>query len=87
MRDIDTSAIARTLTSSVLRIGESLGMKVVAEGVETESQHRFLTEQRFPVLQGYLFSPPLLPAPLEHWLTEHRYTAAVEAGPAPVHAA
>ena len=87
VRDIDTSAIARTLTSSVLRIGESLGMKVVAEGVETESQHRFLTEQRFPVLQGYLFSPPLLPAPLERWLTEHRYTAAVEAGPAPVHAA
>ena len=32
-------------------------------------------------------SRSLLPAPLEHWLTEHRYTAAVEAGPAPVHAA
>ncbi len=84
VRDIDTSAIARTLTSSVLRIGESLGMKVVAEGVETESQHRFLTEQRFPVLQGYLFSPPLLPAPLEQWLAEHRYTAAVEAEAGPV---
>lgn len=87
VRDIDTSAIARTLTSSVLRIGESLGMKVVAEGVETESQHRFLTEQRFPVLQGYLFSPPLLPSPLEHWLAEHRYTAAVETGPLPVRVA
>lgn len=85
VRDIDTSAIARTLTSSVLRIGESLGMKVVAEGVETESQHRFLTEQRFPVLQGYLFSPPLRPAPLEQWLAEHRYTAAVEAETGPVH--
>nr|WP_298156741.1 EAL domain-containing protein [uncultured Pseudoxanthomonas sp.] len=84
VRDIDTSAIARTLTSSVLRIGESLGMKVVAEGVETESQHRFLTEQRFPVLQGYLFSPPLRPAPLEQWLAEHRYTAAVEAETGPV---
>jgi EAL domain-containing protein (putative c-di-GMP-specific phosphodiesterase class I) len=71
VRDIDTSAIARTLTTSVLRIGESLGMKVVAEGVETESQHRFLTEQRFPVLQGYLFSPPLPAAELEIWLAQH----------------
>jgi diguanylate cyclase (GGDEF)-like protein/PAS domain S-box-containing protein len=78
VRDIDTSAIARTLTSSVLRIGESLGMKVVAEGVETESQHRFLTEQRFPVLQGYLFSPPLPPGPLEQWLGTNGYVAADE---------
>ncbi len=78
VRDIDTSAIARTLTSSVLRIGESLGMKVVAEGVETESQHRFLTEQRFPVLQGYLFSPPLPSDSLEQWLETHCYAAARE---------
>ncbi|MEL1264227.1 EAL domain-containing protein [Pseudoxanthomonas putridarboris] len=87
VRDIDTSAIARTLTTSVLRIGESLGMRVVAEGVETESQHRFLTEQRFPVLQGYLFSPPLPPAQLEQWLEEHQY-AAVREGDAdlPAHA-
>ena len=79
VRDIDTSAIARTLTSSVLRIGESLGMKVVAEGVETESQHRFLTEQRFPVLQGYLFSPPLPADELEQWLQAQGYSAAWEA--------
>nr|WP_298130679.1 EAL domain-containing protein [uncultured Pseudoxanthomonas sp.] len=79
VRDIDTSAIARTLTSSVLRIGESLGMKVVAEGVETESQHRFLTEQRFPVLQGYLFSPPLPADELEQWLRAQGYSAAREA--------
>ena len=79
VRDIDTSAIARTLTSSVLRIGESLGMKVVAEGVETESQHRFLTEQRFPVLQGYLFSPPLPADELEQWLQAQGYSAAREA--------
>jgi len=79
VRDIDTSAIARTLTSSVLRIGESLGMKVVAEGVETESQHRFLTEQRFPVLQGYLFSPPLPPGPLEQWLQTHPHAAVRDA--------
>ena len=87
VRDIDTSAIARTLTTSVLRIGESLGMKVVAEGVETESQHRFLTEQRFPVLQGYLFSPPLPPGPLEQWLQAHQYTAARESAGEPVAAA
>lgn len=87
VRDIDSSAIARTLTTSVLRIGESLSMKVVAEGVETGAQHAFLAEQGFPVLQGYLFSAPL-PAPaLEHWLDNNDYVSmpasAIDAAPAP----
>jgi EAL domain-containing protein (putative c-di-GMP-specific phosphodiesterase class I) len=76
VRDIDNSAIARTLTTSVLRIGESLGMTVVAEGVETDSQHRFLAEQGCPVLQGYLLSEPLQAAALERWLRSNDYTAA-----------
>ncbi|WP_368566233.1 EAL domain-containing protein [Pseudoxanthomonas sp. UTMC 1351] len=75
VRDIETSAIARTLTTSVLRIGESLHMKVVAEGVETAAQHRFLTENGFPILQGYLFSQPLRAAELEQWLQNNDYIA------------
>jgi len=74
VRDIESSAIARTLTTSVLRIGESLGMSVVAEGVETDSQQRFLAEQGCPVLQGYLLSRPLPPAALEAWLQTNDYT-------------
>ncbi|WP_170185845.1 bifunctional diguanylate cyclase/phosphodiesterase [Pseudoxanthomonas dokdonensis] len=67
VHDIESSAIARTLISSVLRIGESLGMKVVAEGVETPSQRDFLIEQGFPVLQGFLFSEPLAADALAAW--------------------
>lgn len=68
VRDIEHSDTARTLITSVLRIGENLRKHVVAEGVETEAQHRFLAEQGCEVLQGYLFSKPL-PAPrLEEWL-------------------
>ena len=81
VRDIDNSAIARTLTTSVLRIGESLGMTVVAEGVETDSQHRFLADQGCPVLQGYLLSEPLPAAALEQWLRTNDYIAVpVESG-------
>jgi diguanylate cyclase (GGDEF)-like protein/PAS domain S-box-containing protein len=75
VRDIDNSAIARTLTTSVLRIGESLGMAVVAEGVETDSQHHFLAEQGCLVLQGYLLSRPLPAEALEQWLQTNDYTS------------
>jgi len=75
VRDIESSAIARTLTTSVLRIGESLGMTVIAEGVETEAQQCFLAEQGCPVLQGYLLSRPLPPEAIEAWLRSSGHTA------------
>ena len=39
----------------MIRIGESLGLRVVAEGVETVAQRRFLEALGCDVLQGYLF--------------------------------
>ncbi|TWH98885.1 diguanylate cyclase/phosphodiesterase with PAS/PAC sensor(s) [Luteimonas cucumeris] len=74
--DIDSSAIARTLITSVLRIGESLGMAVVAEGVETGSQQRFLAEQGCPILQGFLFSAPMPADELGRWLQGNDLAAA-----------
>ncbi|ABE35942.1 diguanylate cyclase domain protein [Paraburkholderia xenovorans LB400] len=68
VRDLDHSDSARALTSTVLRIGESLNIKVVAEGVETDTQRQFLVEHGCPVLQGYLLARPMAPHLLEEWL-------------------
>ena len=59
---------ARAVASAVIRIGQSLGLTVVAEGVETEPQRRFLQGLRCHVMQGYLFAPALPPAALEAWI-------------------
>ncbi len=71
VHDIEHSDMSRALTTSVLRIGKSLGMRVVAEGVETEAQRAFLVAGECPVLQGYLFSRPVAADQLELWLEEH----------------
>ncbi|APW37707.1 hypothetical protein RD110_11275 [Rhodoferax koreense] len=70
VQDLAHSETARALTTSVLRIGESLALNVVAEGVETEAQRRFLAERGCPALQGYLFARPLPAADLENWVFE-----------------
>ncbi len=71
--EIGHDPAAGALILSVLRIGESLGKHVVAEGVETEDQRRFLVDNGSPVLQGYLFSPALSANALEQWLGEQAY--------------
>lgn len=68
MQGLETDRNAREVTSTVIRIGRSLGLTVVAEGVETTAQRRFLEALRCDVLQGFLFSPALPPAALENWL-------------------
>jgi EAL domain-containing protein (putative c-di-GMP-specific phosphodiesterase class I) len=49
----------RAITEAVLAMARELGLRVVAEGVETEDQLAFLRARGCPLVQGYLFSPPL----------------------------
>ena len=68
VQGLESDDAARALTSAVIRIGESLSLPVVAEGVENEEQRRFLIEQGCAAGQGFLFSPPLPAKELEEWL-------------------
>ena len=66
--DPNDAAIART----VIVLAESLGLSVIAEGVETEAQCAFLREQGCHAHQGYLFSRPLDVADLEAFIANWR---------------
>ena len=48
-----------TIVHAVVSIGRALGMKVIAEGVETEEEHQFLRIAGAHGMQGYLFCRPL----------------------------
>ena len=56
--DPDSASLARSMIS----IGHNLGLKVIAEGVETPEQLGFLRRAGCDELQGYYYSPPLPPA-------------------------
>ena len=47
------------VVEATINIGKSLSMKVVAEGVETESQLQILSNMGCELVQGYLFSKPV----------------------------
>ena len=72
VNDLGTSPAAQALVNTVLRIGESLSMTVVAEGVECEAERAFLAARGCPGAQGYWFARPLPPQALEAWLAARR---------------
>ena len=57
--DLTQGQLAATLAKTIIQMGSSLGLGVIAEGVETESQLAFLLENGCHQFQGYLFNPPL----------------------------
>jgi len=57
---IASDEIQLQLVSSIIDLGHTLGLTIVAEGVETKEQLRLLTQCRCDCIQGYIFSPPLL---------------------------
>ncbi|WP_454918957.1 oxygen-sensing cyclic-di-GMP phosphodiesterase DosP [Xanthobacter sediminis] len=58
----------RSVVDAVVSMGRSLELVVVAEGVETIAQRAFIESLGYPVLQGYLISPPIAPQRLAGWL-------------------
>jgi len=70
--DLEADETSRALSDAVLRIGDSLRLKVVAEGVEEQGQYKILKEQGYHVAQGYLLSKPLNPQDLEVWMDKYR---------------
>jgi diguanylate cyclase (GGDEF)-like protein/PAS domain S-box-containing protein len=61
IKDMDSSEQDRNITSTIIRLASYLKIAVVAEGVETEMQAYLLHVMGCQVVQGYLFSPPVLP--------------------------
>ena len=72
VRDLPGDADDIAIVNTIVSMARGLGLKTVAEGVETEAQRDFLREQGCDELQGYLFSPPQPADELEPWLREWR---------------
>ena len=56
---------SRTIAETIILMAHKLGLKVIAEGVETPEQRDWLRQVGCDFGQGFLFSPPLPPEPFE----------------------
>jgi len=59
VRDIVTNLNDAAIVQTIIAIGDTLGLNVIAEGVETEAQRLFLDTRGCHVFQGYLLGKPI----------------------------
>jgi EAL domain-containing protein (putative c-di-GMP-specific phosphodiesterase class I) len=60
VRDVHRKGPRQAITRGVLRTCEDLGIEVVAEGVESLDEYRWLSDEGIHLFQGYLFAKPAL---------------------------
>jgi EAL domain-containing protein (putative c-di-GMP-specific phosphodiesterase class I) len=59
VQDLPHDTEDRAITEAIIGMAKALGLKVIAEGVETEAQALFLRDRGCDEMQGYLFSRPI----------------------------
>ena len=59
MSALDSTDLVRGVLQSIITLAENLGLKVTAEGIETDAQSEVLTQMGANYLQGFLLSRPL----------------------------
>ena len=69
VRDIAEDATDAAIAKTIITLAHSLGMRVIAEGVETEAQLATLRMFGVDGMQGYLFSRALAPPDFERFVT------------------
>ncbi len=62
IRDINQNKVKQTLVRSIQQISEELGIQLIAEGIETEYEYKYLRDSGITLMQGYFFQKPMLEA-------------------------
>ncbi|MDP8986062.1 MAG: EAL domain-containing protein [Pseudomonadota bacterium] len=79
VNDLDSCPDARAVVDAVIRLAHALGLKVVAEGVETAAQRDILRKLGCDELQGFLFAKPMPADALLAWRAAHESSGAMNA--------
>ncbi|HUR83417.1 MAG TPA: EAL domain-containing protein [Thermoanaerobaculia bacterium] len=77
LRDVQRDAGDAAIFASIVQLGHSLGLYVIAEGIETEGDRMLVEMQRCDGMQGYYFARPMPAAEAGAWLRDFRYADAI----------
>ncbi|MEM8607557.1 MAG: EAL domain-containing protein [Myxococcota bacterium] len=68
VQNVESNERGGPISKMIIGLGQNLGLEVVAEGVETESQREYMRQNGCDIAQGYLYARPEAPDVLTPWL-------------------
>ncbi|HLR75283.1 MAG TPA: EAL domain-containing protein, partial [Virgibacillus sp.] len=74
IRDIDNNEESQAIVTAILTLAQKLNINVIAEGIESEEQIKFLNKDGCRQGQGFFFSKPLSTEDFEGYLKRHSIT-------------
>ena len=78
IRDIEADSDEDVVTSAIIGLSRTLGMEVIAEGVETPEQYNYLKSLRCQIIQGYLVARPMPAENFVDWLAQRQVAQSAE---------
>ncbi|WP_131782461.1 EAL domain-containing protein [Legionella gresilensis] len=73
IQDIDTNIYDKNIIEAIINMTKSMGLQILAEGVETKEQLEFLRAHHSNQIQGYYVSPPLQPSAVSDFLKNFKF--------------
>jgi EAL domain-containing protein (putative c-di-GMP-specific phosphodiesterase class I) len=70
VRDLASDESDLVITRTIIAMAKSLGLQVIAEGVETQEQMTLLAQEGCEQFQGYLFSKPI---PFDEFVSQFKH--------------
>lgn len=81
VKDIETDPNDAAICAATISLADSLGLDVVAEGVETLQQYEYLKRLKCGIIQGYYFSKPLPSTEIAAYIEHHKTKQLIDAHP------
>lgn len=72
VQSVESNDRGAPISNMIIGLGKNLGLEIIAEGVETETQLEYLRAQGCDIAQGYLYARPAAPEQLTPWLAANQ---------------
>lgn len=72
VHNVNNQPVSQSLVRAIVAVAKALDLKVIAEGIETEEEDKFIMASDVDARQGFLYASPMPPDELEDWLAEHQ---------------
>ncbi len=71
IRDINKQPVSQSLVRAIVAVAKALDLMVIAEGIETREEEKFVLNNGVDGRQGYYYAKPMPAEQLGHWLAKH----------------